>query len=164
MIGSDRKGSRFLAILCSLLIPVGCSRQLDDSAAGAKAPVSADSAVVSRVLPILDDVQTCAWQQGAAEDRSGGLVPGPSAAFIRGYAIISRPNVECLKVKYRWTPSSTVQTDLELPQGTAIPEIGAELLESQDLIDNLPAISAYHHGRILFCPKDGFVYFDLIKD
>jgi hypothetical protein len=119
---------------------------------------------VTRVLPILNDVDRCAWHEGVAVDRSGGRVPAPSACFLRGYARISERNVQRLRTNYKWVASGRDLSELDLPQGEMGHVPGGELLESPDLIRSLPSISAYHQGRIVLSPKDGFVYFDLIKD
>lgn len=160
-----RNGSALFSSLAVVLLPVGCARQAKE---GADDPTAVqwhtDRAVVTRVLPILNDVERCAWHEGVAEDRSGGWVPAPSAYFLRGYALISKHNVERLTTNYKWVAGECDLSELNLPQGEMGHVPGGELLESPDLIRSLPSISTYHQGRIVLCPKDGFVYFDLIKD
>lgn len=122
-----------------------------------------DSGRVSRVLPVLKEVETCAWREGVENDRSGGMVPGPSSQFIRGYAIVSGSTLESITTSYTWEESMLKPSELDLPE-EVIGGLSGTLLESPSLVHTLPSISTYHNGRVVISPKNRFVYFDLIKD
>lgn len=150
----------FIGVAALLLIE-GCSKHTGSSAVN---KWTMDSAKVLRILPILTEVESCAWHEGILQDRSGGFVPGPSSHFIRGYAVISRANMESVATAYVWEVSKSKSSELDLPEGTVGQQLRGTLLESPGLVHSLPGISTYHKGRVLICPEDGFVYFDLVKD
>ena len=121
-----------------------------------------DPSRVTQVLPFLKDIKTCAWRPGIVQDRSGGAVPGPSAVFMRGYAVIGEANANELGAAYQWIESEKKTSELEVPDGA--PQLRGRLLESAELNRKLLSISSYPEGRILFSPDDRFVYFDVIKN
>mgnify|MGYP000128173321 CR=1 FL=1 len=160
MNGNARRTIR-LSFLLSLLVGTfvyfGCSRR-DDMQADAW---QTDTSELENKIPFLGRVTSCSWKVGVAQDRSRG-VPGPSAYFLRGSAVISPEDETRIRSRYSWTAVPNFQFENLSFSSGLLPPVGPVFVSSE-LVRALPTLATYHQGEIYYFPESHTIVFDLIK-
>lgn len=123
-----------------------------------------DATIAMKIVPILTEVESCAYRSGVIADRSGGFVPGPSAYFFRGHAVVSAANMKRILEGDSWTASNVRPESLEFQKLEGEPPLNGGVLTSNSLTNRLPSLSTYHSGRVFVLPEKRLVYFDLVND
>ena len=154
---------RQIPILVAMIVACIASAGCGGKPVATKPVWRSDVAPLQQMLPFLGSITTCSWSSGIAHDRSDGFVPGPSAVFLKGYAVLTPDDERQLQSAYPWReePGITI-ANLDLPPDS-VPMTGPVLV-STELCQSLPSKCTYHQGKIYFLPQSHVIYFDLIKD
>jgi len=161
-------------ILGSILVAVGifvglvltCSGQTARSSSGSGASTwSTDTAKLAAAVPLFRTIEKASWTVVVDADRSGGLVPGPSAYATLGFAKVDSATIADLGALGKQADDGSVTTAItQHLSDICVPQSGRTWLRVVGLDRVLVSRTKFMRGEMLIDESAQLVFFRLVAD